>query len=128
MESFDERAKDWDKEQVHVVRAEAISEKIKSMIKIAHDMTGFEYGSGTGLLSFNLLDSFKSITLADSSTGMLEVLNEKIKSRNIKNMRSMLLDLEKENIPLEKFDVIFTQMTMHHVIDTEIVLKNFIQC
>lgn len=125
MENFDERAKEWDKEQIHVIRAKAVSEKIKKAIKITHNMTGFEYGSGTGLLSFNLLDSLKSITLADSSTGMLEVLNEKIKSNNIKNMRSMLLDLEKDDIPEDKFDLIFNQMTMHHIVNSEIVLEKF---
>jgi ubiquinone/menaquinone biosynthesis C-methylase UbiE len=125
MNTFDERARDWDKDNVHILRAIALSEKIRKAIKITHDMKGFEYGAGTGLLSFNLLDSFKSITLADSSTGMLEVLNKKIKSNNIPNMSSILLDLETDDIPKEKFDVIFTQMTMHHIINIDIVIKNF---
>jgi ubiquinone/menaquinone biosynthesis C-methylase UbiE len=125
MNTFDIRAKDWDKEQIHIIRSKAIAGKVKSAIKISPLMSGFEYGSGTGLLSFELLDSFKNITLADSSAGMIEALNEKIKKNNIKNIKSILLDLEKENIPAETFDVIFTQMTMHHIANTELVLEKF---
>jgi ubiquinone/menaquinone biosynthesis C-methylase UbiE len=125
MNTFDERARDWDKESIHLQRAIALAEKIKKAIRITRDMNGFEYGSGTGLLSFNLIDSFKSITLADSSEGMLEVLNEKIKSGNMKNMKSILLDLETDDVPEEKFDVIFTQMTMHHISNIDIVINKF---
>jgi ubiquinone/menaquinone biosynthesis C-methylase UbiE len=125
MNTFDNKAEDWDKNPEHLERAKAIAFKIKKTIKISKKMTGFEYGAGTGLLSFNLIEFFKCITLTDSSTGMLEVLNEKIAAKNIKNMDAILLDLEKENIPDDKYDIIFNQMTMHHILKLDMVLDKF---
>jgi ubiquinone/menaquinone biosynthesis C-methylase UbiE len=125
MNTFDNKAKDWDKNPEHLERAKAIADKIRKTIKITKKMSGFEYGAGTGLLSFNLIESFKRITLTDSSQGMLDVINEKITAKNIKNMNVILLDLEKENITDDKYDVIFNQMTMHHILKLDMVLDKF---
>jgi len=66
MNVFDDKALEWDKNQDNIERANVIAEEIMRRVKIKPAMNAFEFGCGTGLLSFNLTGLFKSITLADS--------------------------------------------------------------
>jgi 2-polyprenyl-3-methyl-5-hydroxy-6-metoxy-1,4-benzoquinol methylase len=125
MNDFDLKAKDWDKNPINVERAKAISEAVRKNIGISGNMKGFEFGSGTGLLSFNLADSLKEITLSDSSKGMIDVVNEKIKNGRITNMKTSFSNLENDDIPSEKFDIILTQMTLHHIADINMIIRKF---
>ncbi len=122
---FDLKAAGWDSNPVHLERAEAIAGEIRKMVEIKPGMKGFEYGCGTGLLSFNLAGFLKSIVLADSSAGMLDIVKEKIMLRNLNNMTPLLIDLEKEPVPNEKFDIVYTQMTLHHVKKLDPVISGF---
>jgi ubiquinone/menaquinone biosynthesis C-methylase UbiE len=88
-------------------------------------MEGFEYGCGTGLISFNLMPYLKSFTLADSSDGMLEILRNKIQENNITSMEVLKTDLIVDQIPEKKFDILFTALTLHHIADVETILSRF---
>ena len=125
MNEFDIKAKEWDNNPVHIERSEAVAREIRKSIKLTNRMKAFEYGCGTGLLSFNLYRELGSIIMADSSAGMLEMLNRKIKDQNVRNMKPLLIDLENEDIPGTDFDLIFTQMTLHHVTDIDGIFKKF---
>ena len=59
MNEFDIKARDWDNNPQHAERAKTIAWEIKKAVSITHDMTGFEYGCGTGQLSFNLAGVLK---------------------------------------------------------------------
>jgi ubiquinone/menaquinone biosynthesis C-methylase UbiE len=52
-------------------------------------ISAFEYGCGTGNVSFFLKENFDKITLADSSRGMLDVVKEKIKKDNIRHFKML---------------------------------------
>jgi ubiquinone/menaquinone biosynthesis C-methylase UbiE len=65
------------------------------------------------------------ITLADSSDGMLAVLERKIASSGVKNMNAIKLDLANDSFPNERYHLICTLMTLHHVDDTDKMLKDF---
>ncbi|ERI93061.1 methyltransferase domain protein [Clostridiales bacterium oral taxon 876 str. F0540] len=122
--NFNDRATKWDDPQ-RVKRAQIISEQIKKFTDIKVNCKALEFGCGTGLISFNLKDEFKSIDLVDTSEGMIEVLNSKIKENNIGNMRAFELDINKENkLEYESYDIIYSSMVMHHVINLEETLKN----
>ncbi len=122
--SFDERAKDWDTPQ-NIETTQGIAEFIKKNLTFKKGMTGFEYGCGTGLLSFCLLPQFKQITLADNSVGMLDVLKEKIQASGAKNMTPIQLDLIKDPPPETHFDLIYSLLAFHHIPDTDRILKEF---
>ena len=92
--SFDLRAKNWDTED-RVTRAKEISEEIIRGLNLPKEISVMEFGCGTGLVSFNYKDIFDKITLIDSSQGMIDEVNQKIKSEDIKNMESFLLYDEK---------------------------------
>ncbi len=105
-------------------RAQAVAEEIRAQVPLAPHMTALEYGCGTGLLSFALHNHLKHITLADSSSGMLAVLQEKITSSGIKNMSPMKLDLVSDPLPQERFRLIHTLMTFHHIADIDAMLRD----
>jgi len=125
MTYFDERAKDWDSDPAKVERARVVAQAIRTELPLKAGMTALEFGCGTGLLSFALLQDFSSITLADTSQGMLDVLSGKIKDAGITNMQPLRLDLDNQPLPASRFDVTYSLMTMHHVPKTEIFLRHF---
>jgi 2-polyprenyl-3-methyl-5-hydroxy-6-metoxy-1,4-benzoquinol methylase len=125
MTNFDERAKNWDDDPIRAERAAAVAQLIRSLLPKNKKMTAFEYGCGTGLLSFFLRQDFASITLADTSQGMLDVLSEKIKNSHVNNMMPVKIDLLSDSMPALRYDVIYSLMTLHHIPQTDSVLKKF---
>jgi ubiquinone/menaquinone biosynthesis C-methylase UbiE len=121
---FDQRAKTWDRDPVKVARALAVADGIRSNVPLSPGMRALEYGCGTGLLSFSLQPYLAHITLADNSTGMLEVLKEKIESAQATNMLPIRLDLVTDPLPRERYDLIYTLMTFHHIGDTDRLLHD----
>ena len=118
MSVFDNLAKEWDLNQRRVKTAKATTTKLKSLINIKNfDICDF--GAGTGLIAFNLFEDAKSVTAVDNSKGMLEKLYNKIKNTHIKNIKTLSLDIEKENLPKNSYDLIISAMTMHHIKDTK---------
>jgi ubiquinone/menaquinone biosynthesis C-methylase UbiE len=125
MSDFDARAAGWDKDPVRVERANAVAVSIRQQVKLTHKMTAFEYGCGTGLLSFALQPFLGPITLADSSAGMLNVLREKIAASGASNMTPLKLDLIADPLPASRFDLLYTLLTLHHIHETDRVLHGF---
>jgi 2-polyprenyl-3-methyl-5-hydroxy-6-metoxy-1,4-benzoquinol methylase len=126
MNEFDSKAHEWDSNPMHWERSAAIAEEIKKLIPLSREMTALEYGAGTGITSFLLKDYIKEITLMDNSAEMIRVINEKISSTKTKNLRAVNFNLEDEEYE-GKFDLIFTQMVLHHVDDPERIIRVFHQ-
>ena len=125
MNEFDIKAVEWDKNPMHWDRSESIAKEIIKLIPLKNEMTALEYGAGTGITSFLLKDYLKEITLMDNSSEMVKVMNEKIKTTKVKNLKALNFDLEHTDYKGGKFDLIFTQMVLHHVTDTENIIKTF---
>jgi ubiquinone/menaquinone biosynthesis C-methylase UbiE len=121
---FDEKAKDWDTPESRD-RAMHIADAIRSQVPLSPEMSAFEYGCGTGQLSFELRDKIGPITLADNSKGMLEVLRDKIKAKSAKDMKPVKLNLPTDPVPDEQFDLVYTMMTLHHIPDTRQIFSQF---
>ena len=121
--NFDERAKDWDSDPAKVERARVVADAIRAAVPLKPGMTALEYGCGTGLLSFALQTEFASITLADTSQGMLDVLAGKIQSAGVRNMHPLRLDLSSDPLPDSRFGIIYSLMALHHIPETETVAE-----
>lgn len=119
---FDAKAATWDDDPKKTERAVAVAQGIRANAPLSPTMTGFEYGCGTGLLSIALQPYLKHITLADSSSGMLAVLREKIAVAGIANLSPVLLDLVTDPLPAERYKLIYTLMTFHHIEDIDKML------
>ncbi|MBI5936277.1 MAG: class I SAM-dependent methyltransferase [Betaproteobacteria bacterium] len=125
MIDFDSKAREWDDNPVFVERGRKMAEAIRRQVPLNKDMQALDYGCGTGLLSFPLKDMLGHITLKDTSTGMLEVLREKIAAQGVNNMTVRQTDLTAEPLPDERYGLIYSSMTLHHIPDTGHILRVF---
>ncbi len=125
MENFNELALNWDAEPRRLERAKVVAGEIISSIPGMSELEAFEYGCGTGLLSMSLQQNLNKIWLGDSSEGMLKVLQDKIEKHGITNMKTLRIDLTTDELPKHKFDLIYTLMTLHHIMDTDSIIKAF---
>jgi len=124
MSSFDSRAREWDKDKMHMERSVAIAAELEKMIPLRHSMKALEYGAGTGILSFLLKDRFSEITLMDNSQEMIKVCLEKTEYLETSHVVPLWFDLEHKNFD-GKFDIIYNQMVLHHVDDFEAIINTF---
>ena len=122
---FDAKARQWDDSPVFRERGQKLAQAIRETVPLHRHMSVLDYGCGTGLLSFPLKDELGAILLADSSAGMLDVVAEKIAAQGVTNMTPLKLDLLADPAPAQKFDLIVTSMTLHHVPDTDHILHLF---
>jgi len=121
MNLFDDKAAAWDT-PVHVERATAIAAAIRRAVPLGQGATVLEFGAGTGLLGRALAHHCASVTLADTSTGMLEVATSAAESVGATNIRVMRFDFTADPVPSDRFDLIVSVMAMHHILDTEAAL------
>jgi ubiquinone/menaquinone biosynthesis C-methylase UbiE len=124
---FDEAAANWDAEPRRIELAKAVGEAILRQVRLTLDMDLLDYGCGTGLLGFFLLPHVRSVTGADSSPGMLKVLEDKIRTGGLQRMRTQRLDLEHDPVPDSRYHLIVANMVMHHVDQIEVLLTAFYQ-
>lgn len=122
---FDSKARQWDENPVFQDRANQIAAAIQAAVPLNPAMRALDYGSGTGMLSFPLQAQLAHITLKDTSPGMLAVAEEKIAAWGIANMSTRQMDLTAAALPDERYDLIYSSMTLHHVPDTDAILSAF---
>ena len=102
---FKGRAQNWDSESM-IKRSKAVAQEINNILGDEHkDSSAMEYGCATGLISFNLIDKFKKITLMDSENEMLDIVREKIDYYNTKNVYPININLVKEDYTEEKLKI-----------------------
>lgn len=121
--NFDNEAKEWDNAR-RIERAVVIADEMRKSLGNTKDKSALEFGCGTGLISFNLKNDFKDITLIDLSQEMINVLNDKIKTFGVSNMESICCDLFDASMK-KQYDVIYCSMVMHHIIEIEKTFDKF---
>lgn len=125
MNEFDIKAEAWDNNPMHVERAQSVSLVIREMIPLTRQMKALEFGAGTGITSFFLKDHLGEITLMDSSREMLRVADEKIGASGSDNLKTLFHDLSITSYTENSFDLIFSQMVLHHISDVEDMISKF---
>lgn len=125
MSSFDERAATWD-DEAKTERARVVAEAVRRAVAPTGSTRVLEYGAGTGLVSQALAGSAGPLTLADPSAGMRDVMHGKVETGALPaTARVWDLDLSGGSLPDERFDLIVTVMTLHHIPDLAPVLDGF---
>ncbi len=122
---FDKKARTWEKDPVKVLNAKKVADEIIEVIGTSSELTGFEYGCGTGLVSFNLQPFLSQIVMADSSKGMLKIASEKVEQAGYTNMSVLEADLTAGVKDDRKYGLIYTLLTMHHIADVKSLLVTF---
>jgi ubiquinone/menaquinone biosynthesis C-methylase UbiE len=125
MNEFDKKAFEWDKNPMRIELSTAIANEMIKSIDLNPEMRALEFGAGTGILSFLLKEHFWEIILMDTSVEMLKVTNEKIQNANASNMKTVFFNLENQESYLEKFDIIYTQMVLHHIENIQLIFDRF---
>lgn len=119
---FDAKAATWDTPE-KIERAQIMADAI--LANSAEFDSALEYGCGTGLVSLALRDEIKKIVLADISDGMLAVIKQKIQSLQLDNLFPVKLDLTVETLPTERFNLIYSLQTLHHIPNTQQLIEVF---
>ena len=122
--SFEGRAKEWDNDS-RLKRSKILAEKINEIIGNKKYNSIMEYGCATGLISLNLCDKFKKVTLMDSEKEMIKIVEEKLDKCKKSNIFPIQIDLVNEAYKGDKFDLIYTSLTIHHIQNTEKIIKIF---
>ena len=120
---FDKMAADWDSNPVRVKLANDVADAIIREIAPTHDMDALDYGCGTGIVTLRLQPFVNSVTGADSSRGMLDVIQRKVKDRGLNNVHTQFVDFEHGGKAQGKFHLAVCSMTLHHVQDSAAFLK-----
>ncbi len=124
--SFDDRAATWDDDPAKVERAAVVARAIRDAVPLDRSTRVLEYGAGTGLVSHALHDAVGPITMADTSAGMRAVMEGKVADGTIPDARVWDVDLSADGAGIdERFDLIVTVLTLHHIHDVEPALANF---
>jgi ubiquinone/menaquinone biosynthesis C-methylase UbiE len=124
-DNFDEKAATWDADPAKVERARAVARVVRATVPLDRSTRLLEYGAGTGLVTQALRDAVGPVTMADASGGMREVMHAKVDAGTIPDARVWDLDLVTGPIPDERFDLVVTVMTLHHILDLDAVLSGF---
>ncbi len=92
----------------------------------ASDSVILEIGTGTGEFAVALAAKSQKLTAIDVSPVMLEFAKKKAKDRGIKNIEFHHAGFLTYNESPEQFDIIFTQLALHHLPDfwKSLALKN----
>jgi tRNA (cmo5U34)-methyltransferase len=125
MNDFDQKARDWDKNKMNLDRTLAIVGKLGKLISDKPPLKALEFGAGTGLLSFYLKDRFSEITLMDTSREMLKIAELKMDENDRSKFRTLFFNLENEEYSGEKFDIIYSQMVLHHIKSPKAIFQKF---
>ncbi|MBU1169750.1 MAG: class I SAM-dependent methyltransferase [Proteobacteria bacterium] len=120
---FDRMAAAWDEEPMRLNMAKAVASKILGRIELNTTMTALEIGCGTGLVTVQLAPRLGQVTALDSSENMLAELQKKTQSLDITNITHRKIDLEKDDIPGKSYDLIFSNMTFHHILGGDKLLE-----
>lgn len=125
-EYFDQSARTWDDDPMKRERARLTAEAIAAAVPDLASRRVLDYGCGTGLLGFALLPRAAHVTFADTSREMLAVVAEKAAAAGVTGRAAPLaLDLATDPPPAARFDLACSLMAMHHVRDTDALLRAF---
>lgn len=125
---FDKVAAEWDSNPGRIELARAVGDVIRKTVKLRSDMNVMDFGAGTGLLTLALLPDVRSITAVDSSGEMLRVLEQKLKSLRIDNVKTLQCDVSNMPLPEAGYDLIVSSMVLHHIPDMLQVLQRLRLC
>lgn len=116
---FDALARTWDTQSPTVERSEVVFAWMRDRLHLDNAMACLELGAATGRLGFLLAPLVSSVHLADGSAEMVAVVQERLaKSPGEQgSLSTAVLDLDKDTLPPGPWDLVYSVMTLHHVID-----------
>jgi ubiquinone/menaquinone biosynthesis C-methylase UbiE len=122
---FNQVAAAWDDNPRRRQLAAAVADGIVDQLPLNRTLQALEYGCGTGLVGLQLAAGLGHLTAADSSPGMLQVLQEKCAALGLENVTPLAVADDSWTLPDAGFDLLISSMVLHHIADTEALLRHF---
>lgn len=122
---FDRAAPGWERDAARLKMTGALADAVIARLKWGPDLVAMDYGAGTGLVTLRIRPLVGRVLAVDTSPGMLAVLEEKVAAARLPNIAVRLWDVEKDPLPDERFDIIISTMTFHHLRDIPAALGRF---
>lgn len=119
---FAEKARDWDANDRRTRLASAIGASIMDKVRLHDKMIVLDFGAGTGLITSRIAPLVNRVVAIDTSQAMLDELRSKPELTD--RVEIVCRDLLAEPLD-ERFDLIVSAMTLHHVEDTAALLRSF---
>lgn len=119
---FQQKAGDWDARPVPVQISAGVGRTLLERVDLRDDMTVMDFGAGTGLICAQVAPHVGRVYAVDVSAAMLEQLVAKPELRG--KVEAMEVDILATPLPQE-VDLIVSAMAMHHVEDTNRLLRAF---
>jgi len=121
-DNFKERSKDYDANDMVQQLSSAVGSCIIENIELNEQMQVLDFGAGTGLISSQVAPHVEKVTAVDISQSMLDKLIAKQEITD--KVEALCHDMTVEPIGKE-YDLIMSAMAMHHVEDTDNLVKRF---
>lgn len=123
---FNKEAAVWDEKPLRLKLAEDVGAALRGEIELTTSMDCLDFGCGTGLVSLQIHPYVRSILAVDSAQGMLDALRAKLDAEGVANIRPQLIAHDGADLPMGPYDLIFSNMTLHHVPDPAALLAQFV--
>ena len=127
MDRFSEKAATWDDDADHVSRSHAVAAAIRSAVPLNPETTCLEIGGGTGLLSRALAPDIATSTVTDVAPGMIDAARAALDSPRYAGWRAELFDIEHDELPAERYDLIVGLLALHHMGDVAAVVRRGVE-
>jgi 2-polyprenyl-3-methyl-5-hydroxy-6-metoxy-1,4-benzoquinol methylase len=119
---FEKKAEEFDTMDLPQVLSQGIGRCMVEHVDLHPGMEVMDFGAGTGLVTRRIVDKVGRVTAVDISPAMLDKLAAKEELRG-------KVEIECRNIvdiPMDRqFDLIVSAMAMHHVENTEQMVRSF---
>lgn len=122
---FDQAAATWDAEERRIHLARGVTESITTRCALPADLDVLDFGCGTGLVSLGLRPLVRSVTGVDTSRGMLDVFERKVRDQQLDGVRAVLLTPDSPLSLPDRFHLVVSSMTLHHVADLAPLFSRF---
>lgn len=119
---FKEKAQDWDANDMVKQLSSAIGACILKNIELNENMKVIDFGAGTGLITSQIAPKVMKITAVDISQAMLDKLVDKNELKD--KVEILCQDITVQPVGTD-YDLIMSAMAMHHVKDTDNMIKQF---
>ncbi len=123
VKDFNTAAATWDDKPRRVKLAAAIAAAIRHHVPIPQGGKAMDFGCGTGLLTFNLIEHFTQVVAVDRAKEMLEIVEKKAAALGEKRVNTKLVTDVPGVLGNEEYDFICSNMVLHHLLRIEPVLE-----